>query len=116
MDPGQLIHAACAAFNARDIDTALDLMQPDVDWPNGLEGGSVRGRDAVRAYWTRQWGIIDPVVTPISHTMLADGRLSVLVHQVVRDLAGAVLRETTVEHVYRLAQGRIAAMEIRDSP
>jgi len=30
-------------------------MHSDVDWPNGMEGGRVRGHDAVRGYWTRQW-------------------------------------------------------------
>ena len=34
-----------AAFNARDIDAALAGMHPEVDWPNGWEGGRVHGRD-----------------------------------------------------------------------
>ena len=28
-------------------------MRPDVKWANGLEGGFVYGRNAVREYWTR---------------------------------------------------------------
>ena len=36
------------AFNARDIDTCLAAMTPDVDWANGWEGGRVAGRDPVR--------------------------------------------------------------------
>jgi hypothetical protein len=35
-------------------------MTDDIDWPNGWEGGRVSGKDAVRAYWTRQWAEIDP--------------------------------------------------------
>ncbi|HXX28574.1 MAG TPA: nuclear transport factor 2 family protein [Terriglobales bacterium] len=46
-----------AAFNRRDIDGVLALMRPDVDWPNGLEGGCADGCDEVHAYWRRQWGI-----------------------------------------------------------
>jgi hypothetical protein len=34
------------AFNARDIELALSGMHPDVDWANGMEGGSVHGRKA----------------------------------------------------------------------
>jgi hypothetical protein len=34
------------AFNARDIDTVLDQMTGDVDWPNAWEGGRVRGHYA----------------------------------------------------------------------
>ena len=54
-----------AAFNERDIDGVLDAMTPDVDWPNGWEGGRVLGREAVRDYWSRQWAQIDPRVDPV---------------------------------------------------
>ena len=53
------------AFNARDIDAVLAVMHPEVDWPNGMEGGRVRGHAAVREYWTRQWTMIDPHVEPL---------------------------------------------------
>jgi ketosteroid isomerase-like protein len=36
----RLLRAAYEAFNARDIEGALELMDPDVDWPNGMEGRS----------------------------------------------------------------------------
>jgi hypothetical protein len=29
------------------------LMQSNVDWPNGMEGGRVRGCDEMRGYWRR---------------------------------------------------------------
>jgi ketosteroid isomerase-like protein len=85
-----------AAFNARDIDTVLAVMHPDVDWPNSMEGGRVLGQAAVRAYWVRRWALIDPRVEPRGFTIEADGRVAVAVHQVVRDLAGTVLKESTV--------------------
>ena len=56
--------ALYAAFNSRDTDTLLGQMHPDVDWPNGWEGGRVHGREAVREYWTRQWDEVDSRVTP----------------------------------------------------
>src|SRR3546814_13394983 len=56
----QLLRAAYAAFNARDIDAALALMTPDVAWPRAFKGGFVRGHEEVRAYWTEQWSEIDP--------------------------------------------------------
>ncbi len=46
-------------FNARDIDGVLAHLASDVDWPNGWEGGYVKGHDEVRDYWTRQWAEID---------------------------------------------------------
>ena len=52
----ELIRAAYAAFNARDIDAALALMTPDVEWPRAFKGGFVHGPEEIRAYWTEQWG------------------------------------------------------------
>ena len=103
-----------AAFNARDIDTVLAVMHPDVDWPNGWEGGRVLGHDEVREYWTRQWTMIDPTVTPEGYVMEDDGRIAVLVHQVVRDWGGNVVSDGLVEHVYRIEAGLIRSMEIRE--
>jgi hypothetical protein len=34
-----LVQQAYAAFNARDVEAAVAFMHPDVDWPNGMEGG-----------------------------------------------------------------------------
>ena|SRR5690348_2307668 len=102
-----------AAFNGRDIDAVLALMRPDVDWPNGMEGGRVHGCDEVRAYWKRQWGLIDPHVDPVS--MLDDdaGHTIVDVRQVVRDLAGKILTDQIVQHVYSFRDGLIERMDIR---
>ena len=73
----------------------------------------MRGRDAVRDYWTRQWGMIDPRVEPQSIEAEADGRYAVTVRQTVRDLAGDVLTERTVVHVWLLRDGLVQSMEIR---
>ncbi len=109
----QVLIAAYAAFNARDIDAALATMHPGVDWPNGMEGGYVHGHDAVREYWTRQWTVIDPHVEPLRFEVDAEGRIVVDVHQVVRDLAGNVKADQNVQHVYRMRDGLITGMEIR---
>ena len=107
-----LLTRAYAAFNARDIDTALATMDPDVEWANGMDGGFVHGRHAVREYWTRQWRQIDPHVEPRRFAM-AGGCVVVDVHQLVRDLAGRVRKEQHVRHVYVIEGGLIRRMEIR---
>jgi nuclear transport factor 2 (NTF2) superfamily protein len=112
----RFVAAIYAAFNAREIDRLLLLMTLDVAWPNGMEGGVERGREAVRAYWTRQWGMIDPQVTPLTVEARSDGRLAVVVRQVIRDLSGAVLRSGEVLHTYTLDDGFVAAMEIGEAP
>jgi nuclear transport factor 2 (NTF2) superfamily protein len=101
-----------AAFNARDIGAVLAAMTTDVAWPNGWEGGAVHGHAAVRDYWTRQWAAIDPSVTPEGFEDDDDGRLRVRVRQVIRDLAGQVLSDQTVFHVYAFDGDLVRSMEI----
>lgn len=103
-----------AAFNERDIDATLATMKPDVEWPNGMEGGWVHGHDEVRAYWTRQWGMVDPHVEPVGFESDESGRVVVTVHQVVRDLSGKVLLDRSVQHIYSFDDGLICKMEIRE--
>ena len=110
----QLLRRAYEAFNARDVDGALALMHPDVEWPNGMEGGRELGHDAVRAYWTRQFGMIDSHVEPVGFVSDADGRVVVDVHQVVRDLDGELLSDGLVQHVYTFRNGLVTHMEIRE--
>lgn len=110
----ELLRRAYDAFNRRSIDAALATMTPDVNWPNGMEGGTVYGHEGVREYWMRQWGMIDPHVDPETFKQESDGRIAIGVHQVVRDLSGKVLVDRMVEHVYTLKNGLIAAMEIRE--
>lgn len=113
MTDKELLKQAYTAFNARDIEAVLALMVADVDWPNGMEGGRVAGHDAVRSYWLRQWGMINPTVTPQRFVTEPDGRIAVDVHQVIRDLQGNLLADETVQHVYRIENGLIQSMEIR---
>ena len=112
----ELLRAAYAAFNARDIDGALALMTSDVAWPRAFKGGFVRGHEGVRAYWREQWGEIDPHVDPIAFRSDGAEHILVDVHQVVRDLAGAVLADEHVGHRFTLAHGLIQAMEVGPLP
>lgn len=102
------------AFNRRDMDRVLEMMSDDVDWPNAWKGGRLRGRDAVRDYWTAQWAEIDPHVEPMSVAERADGSLAVAVRQVVRSLDGKPLADGQVVHVYRLEDGLILSMDVED--
>ncbi len=103
-----------AAFNARNIEAVLATLHPDVDWPNGWEGGRVHGRDAVREYWTRQWSALDPHVDPVSIEADETGRTAVDVHAVIRDLAGKIVAEYNVDHLYTFEAGLVRSMEIRE--
>jgi ketosteroid isomerase-like protein len=109
----ELLRRVYAAFNRRDIEKVLTAMQPDVDWPNGMEGGRVLGKAAVRDYWTRQFEILDPRVEPQNFTTETDGRIAVAVHQVVHEKGGKLLVDQMIQHVYEIRGGLIRSMEIR---
>jgi hypothetical protein len=100
-------------FNARDMETVLAAMHDDVLWANGMEGGYVQGQEGVRAYWTRQWAMVDPRVDPVSFSHAADGAIEVEVHQVVHDLSGNLLVDHMVGHIFHIDNGRIRRFDIR---
>jgi hypothetical protein len=110
----ELLATAYEKFNGRDLEAVLALMHADVDWANGMTGGRVLGRGNVRDYWRGQWAILDPRVEPVSFKEGEDGRIRVSVHQVVRDLAGKVLMDQMVEHVYVISDGLIERMDIAE--
>ncbi len=110
-----LILRSYAAFNARDLAAALAALQPDVDWPNAIEGGRLRGHEEVRRYWSRQFEAIEPRVEPEAVSVNDQGHVVVDVHQVVRTLDGAVVADERVEHVYTIRDGLIARMDIREA-
>jgi hypothetical protein len=100
-------------FNARDIEAVLLMLDSGVMWANGMEGGHVRGRDAVRSYWTRQWAMIDPHVEPTAFSVAADGVTTVEVRQTVRDFSGNILSEKIVGHIFEMHDSLIKRFDIR---
>jgi ketosteroid isomerase-like protein len=108
----EMLRTAYAAFNGRDIDAALATMTPDVSWPRAFKGGFVHGPEEIRAYWMEQWSEIDGQVEPVAFYPEDAGQILVKVHQVVRDLAGAVLVDEHVGHRFTIEHGLIQAMEV----
>jgi ketosteroid isomerase-like protein len=110
------LRAAYRAFNARDIAAAVELMHPEVDWPNAWEGGRVVGHDAVAAYWTRQFESISSTVEPERFDHEPDGSVTVTVHQVVRAAkTDEIQADTRVLHRFWLKDGLIVRMDVLDA-
>jgi ketosteroid isomerase-like protein len=108
-----LLRSAYQAFNARDVEAAVALMHPEVDWPNAWEGGRVIGRPAVRDYWRRQFETISSTVEPERFTEEPDGSITVDVNQVVHDpRTGELLSDSHVRHRYRFEGGLITRMDV----
>ena len=55
----ELARAGYEAFNRGDIDALLDLCAPDIEWRDfaTIDSESVRGKDAVRAYFETVMGV-----------------------------------------------------------
>src|SRR3954468_4873061 len=96
----ELLRSMYEAFNARDVDTCLAAMTPDVDWANGWEGGRVVGRDAVGDYWRRPWAEIESTAEPTAIAERPDGTIEVAVHLVAHDKEGRLLSDGPGRHVY----------------
>ena len=117
MSDEDILRAAYAAFNARDVDAAIELMHPEVEWPNAWEGGRVIGREAVAAYWRRQFEQISSTVEPERFDHNPDGTITVSVHQVVRDTkTGELQSDTHVLHRYRMEEALVIRMDVLDAP
>jgi ketosteroid isomerase-like protein len=112
-DTHQHLRRAYDAFNERDVDAAVALMHPRVNWPNAWEGGRVHGRAALRDYWERQFAEIASSVEPDRFTDELDGSVTVQVRQVVRDArTHELISDTNVHHRYQLQDGLILRMDV----
>lgn len=103
------------AFNEREIETIISQMHPDVKWANGVEGGFVYGRDAVREYWTNQFEEIQPELETVKFETDEKNRDVVTVHQIIKDLQGNVLADATVHQIFTIEDGLISLYEIGET-
>lgn len=117
----ELIKDLYDRFNSRDVEGVLTALADDVAWANGMDGGHVHGRDAVRDYWTRQWAMVSPHVVPVAFRDADTGVVTVEVIQTVFDLDGLPLsgqshglKDKTVTHVFVVAGDKIARFDIQD--
>lgn len=109
----RVLRGAYQAFNARDIETALELMHSEVDWPNAWEGGRLVGHAALRDYWTRQFAAISSILTPLCFARQPDGSVIVDLRQEVRDAqTGELLSDSDVRHHYWFEGDLIMRMEV----
>jgi hypothetical protein len=103
------------AFNKREIETIIALMRSDVKWANGVEGGFIYGRDAVRQYWTNQFKAIQPELATLKFETDENNRKVVTVHQIIKDLQGNVLADATVHQIFTIENGLVSLCEIGET-
>lgn len=110
----QLLREIYAAFNRRDIAAIMAHLDEEVEWANGMEGGHLHGRDAVRNYWLNQWTIIDPRLT-VLRIMLDDLGALVEAQQVVRALSGEIISNQRIAHRFRMHGKLITRFDIEST-
>jgi hypothetical protein len=116
-DAEQLLRTGYRAFNARDVEAAVELMHTEVDWPNAWEGGRVVGRAAVRDYWKGSSppspAMSSPRASPMNRTAASRSMSTKSVHEV---RTGELISDSRVRHRYRLEDGLIVRMDVLEPP
>ena len=107
-----LILQAYAAFNRQDANALLALVGDDVDWPE--DDVRLHGKDAVRAYWLKEWAKIHPHDEPVAISDLSEERSAVRIDQVVYALDGSVISRGMFEHTYQIKDGLIVRMDLKN--
>ncbi len=105
----QFLQNLYAAFNNSELETIISVMHPDVKWANGVEGGFVYGQRRVREYWTNQFKVIQVQLETLTFETDENNRNVVTVHQIVRDLQGNLLADTTVQQIFTIENGSLAS-------
>lgn len=111
----QILQDIYEAFNKRELEAIFSRMHPDVKWANGMEGGFVQGRDAVRAYWDGLFKEIQPRLEPLTYEKDEAGRDVVTVRQTVKNLQGDTLAEMTVLQIFTIENDLISVYEIGET-
>jgi hypothetical protein len=106
-DKKALLSRLYDAISRQDVDGVLSVMHPDIDWPNTIEGGRVVGLEAMRAYWTRQFGIIRPQTGMIDFEELPDGSVRTRLIYTRYALDGALWDDQLEQNLFRFQDGLI---------
>jgi NAD(P)-dependent dehydrogenase (short-subunit alcohol dehydrogenase family) len=111
-----LVRRAYDAFNNREIEDGVALMDPEVDWPKLPEGGFAHGQDQVRKHWREQFSQVDPHIDISDIREETDNRVEARVRQVVRRHDGTKVSDDRLVHLFTIANDRIKRLDIKTMP
>lgn len=110
-DARAVIDALWPALTARDIDSVVALLHPDIDWQDTMNGGRRVGRDAVRDYLLEVMATVVIVSTPIDIMPSGPDRYLARVNHVVRNKDGQLWGQEIVSHVLLMRDGLIVRVD-----
>ena len=106
------LKAVYEAYNRRDVAAMVAALDPQVEWTDMLEGAPIKGREAVGAYWSDQFKLIDIEVSPLTMEPLPDGRLVVTADQTIKKPDGTLWGNERVTHLITFGEdGLILRMD-----
>jgi hypothetical protein len=107
------LRGAYAAFNRGDIDAAVAVLDPQIEWsePDSFPGGGkYHGRDGAKRYLTQSRAAWAEVISEPEQFIDAGDRIVVFVHARVRAKESKEWQEARLADVYTVREGKIVAM------
>ena len=104
---------AYAAFNRGDIDAAVQLLAPDVEWSEPKEfpgGGAYHGRNGAKQYLAQSRAAWAEVHSEPEQFIPAGDRIVVFVHARVRAKSTDEWQEVRLADVYTFHNGQAVSM------
>ena len=96
-----IVREAYERFNNADVGGLVDLLDPDVEIPDVLNGSVFHGKEAIRRYWERQFELVDSSLLVREIVEIGDAVLVVVFQEVHDRDSGAPLGQGVVA-VHRL--------------
>ncbi|WGM39419.1 nuclear transport factor 2 family protein [Caulobacter sp. NIBR1757] len=93
------LEALYEAYNRRDVAAMVADLDPQAEWMDMLQGVPIKGREAIGAYWTAQFKLMDIEVSPLTFDPLPDGRMVVTAAQTMKKPDGTLWGNERVTHV-----------------
>jgi ketosteroid isomerase-like protein len=108
-DAKAAIVAAYEALNRRDIDAAMEALDPDAEWHESEvlpDTGIYRGREAIRAFLTDFLDSWERFHQTVEEVRQADDRVLVLIHLEARGRGSAAEVDASYAHLWAISGTR----------
>ncbi|WP_175552061.1 nuclear transport factor 2 family protein [Pararhizobium antarcticum] len=106
-----LIRTAFDAYNRRDSMSLLAMLPDDIVWPGDV--GMLKGKDALQAYWQRQWATTRTHDTVVDVREMGGGYVVVSLSQTVETLDGVPISSGHLHYGFVVRDGLIQALKTR---
>ena len=103
---------AYEAYNARDHLALGQMLHKDVEWPDSLEGGVVKGRAAIADYFARQFDLMQLDARQVTIREEPPNRIVLDIQYAVRSRQGQLWSDTRAVLAYDFTDQLISRMTV----